>query len=161
MFWKRPVNVNFVMILIVILILCGIAGLMGLTAYITWGYGTEAAGESNISNWATSLATVSLATVIVVAWFMFILTALLFIYAAVMLALLIIARCVYRNQGGRLLAYRILMGIVYGMIFLLIIGMVFMFVTAVPLVVFTLTLIFLSLTIYSMVNTYSARIKRY
>lgn len=170
MFWKRTVNANFVMILSVILLLCAVAGFFGFYAHSAQGYGGQYAesasnildkGIDTVSGWGVIFGTLGAAAMTIATGAFYLLMGLLLFYAIIMLILLIIARCVYRNEGGRLLAYRILMGIEYVLILLLVWIMWGIFNSTYSFLTLILSLIFLALTIWSMVNTYSSRIRQY
>lgn len=75
---------------------------------------------------------------------------------------LLAARLVYRNTGGRLLAYRILMGIDYFLLTLLTLLFCSVWLEDILGAIFFLPfiLVLIAIIVVNMVNTYSDRIKR-
>lgn len=170
MFWKRPVNVNFITMLAVVLLLFIGAGFFGKIGSDYQDIANDAhryaedileKGADTVSGWGVIFGEIGAGTVMLASGIMFLFMLFLLFFAFAMLVPLIIARCVYKNQGGRLLAHRILMGVVYAMSWILIFVLFSLF-TSSPSVLLFITLLVLSgITIWNMVNTYSARIRQY
>lgn len=170
MFWKRPVNINFITMLTVVLLLLVGAGLCGKAsseyqdaASQTHGYAADILekGVDTVSGWGVIFGEIGAGTMMLVSGIMFLVMFIMLVIAFAILVPLVIARCVYKNHGGRLLAYRILMGVVYAVMLILIIS-IFSIFTSSPSVLLLIVLLVLSgITVWNMVNTYSGRIRRY
>ena len=85
------------------------------------------------------------------------------VIAALLFIPLLTARLVYRNTGGRLLAYRIIMGVEYFFLSLFALLLLVMTVGNVlsAIILIPFSLIMIAIIAVNMVNTYSDRIKRY
>lgn len=169
-FWKKPVNVNFMTILMVVLLLIGLAVACGSVAMRTAGevgaIGREfnslrMQGGDGVTGWGallTGFIGLTGAAVVILCWTVAIVLA---VTAAFLFLPLLIARLVYRNTGGRLLAYRIIMGVEYvflSLFVLLLLGMMAGTVMSV-IILLPLVLIIIAIIAVNMVNTYSDRIK--
>lgn len=170
MFWKRPVNINFITMLTVVLLLFVVAGFCGKAGYDYQDVASQAHGDAadilengvdTVSGWGVIFGELGAGTMMLASGIMFLVMFTLLVFAFAILVPLVIARCVYKNHGGRLLAYRILMGVVCAVMGILIIS-IFSFFTSSPSVLLLFILFVLSgITVWNMVNTYSARIRRY
>lgn len=173
MFFKRPVNINFITILAVVILLAGLA-VAGVSAAMDLTNGVSAVGNEFLDLWRnedyneadvwgmliTGFAGLTGALLVVVCWTAAITLA---IIAALLFLPLLIARLVYKNTGGRLLAYRIIMGVEYfflSLFVLLLLGMMIGNVLSVV-VLLPFSLIIIAIIVTNMMNTYSDRIKRY
>lgn len=173
MFFKRPVNINFITILAVVILLAGLA-VAGVSAAMDLMNGVSAVGNEFLDLWRsgddnvaagwgmliTGFAGLTGALLVILCWTAVITLA---VIAVLLFIPLLIARLVYRNTGGRLLAYRIIMGVEYfflSLFVLLLLGLMMGNVlSAVVLLPFSLIVIAIIAT--NMMNTYSDRIKRY
>lgn len=163
-------NINFITILIVVLLLFVVAGLCGKAssdyqdaASQAHGYAADIRekGVDTVSGWGVIFGELGAGTMMLASGIMFLVMITLLVIAFAALVPLVIARCVYKNHGGRLLAYRILMGVVYAVLLILIIS-IFSIFTSSPSVLMLIILFVLSgITVWNMVNTYSGRIRRY
>lgn len=173
MFFKRPVNINFITILAVVILLAGLA-VAGVSAAMDLTNGVSTVGNEFLDLWRnedyneadvwgmliTGFAGLTGALFVVVCWTAAIT---LSIIAALLFIPLLIARLVYKNTGGRLLAYRIIMGVEYfflSLFVLLLLGMMMGNVLSVV-VLLPFSLIIIAIIVTNMMNTYSDRIKRY
>lgn len=173
MFFKRPVNINFITILAVVILLAGLAVASGCAAMSisdevnTVGHqfnDLRAGGDDNVvGGWGiliTGVAGLTGAILVVLCWTVAITLA---VIAALLFIPLLTARLIYRNTGGRLLAYRIIMGVEYfflSLFALMLLGMAVGNVLSV-FILLPFSLIIIAITAVNMVNTYSDRIKRY
>lgn len=170
MFWKRPVNINFITILTVVLLLSVVAGLCGKAGYDyqdaasqAHGYAADILekGADTVSGWGVIFGELGAGTMMLASGIMFLVMFTLLVVAFGMLVPLVIARCVYQNHGGRLLAYRILMGVVYAVMLILIISIISIFISSPSVLLLIIIFVLSGITVWNMVNTYSARIRRY
>ncbi len=169
MFFKRPVNINFITILAVVIFLAVFAAASGCAAMSisdevnTVGNQFNDLRASRDDGWGillTGFAGLTGAILVVLCWAVAITLA---VIAALLFIPLLTARLVYRNTGGRLLAYRIIMGVEYfflSLFALMLLGMMAGNVLS-AVILLPLSLIIIAITAVNMVNTYSDRIKRY
>lgn len=171
MFFKKPVNVNFITILAVVLLLVGLGAVSGCAA-MSISDGVSAAGSKfqellvqggdTVSGWGTlftGFAGLTGALLMIVCWTVAITMS---VMAVLIFIPLLAARLVYRNTGGRLLAYRILMGIDYFLLTLLTLLFCSVWLEDILGAIFFLPfiLVLIAIIVVNMVNTYSDRIKR-
>lgn len=163
-------NINFITILTVVLLLSVVAGLCGKAGYDyqdaasqAHGYAADILekGADTVSGWGVIFGELGAGTMMLASGIMFLVMFTLLVAAFGMLVPLVIARCVYKNHGGRLLAYRILMGVVYAVMLILIISIFSIFTSSPSVLLFIVLLALSGITVWNMVNTYSARIRRY
>ncbi len=171
MFFKKPVNINFITVLIVVLLLIGLGVVSGCAA-MSLSYDVSALGgklpelwgqgDNPAAGWGvllTGFAGLTVALVTLICWAVA-------ITASVMAALIFIpilaARLVYRNTGGRLLAYRILMGIDYFLLTLLTLMLSSVWLEDIlgSIVFLPFILILAAIIAVNIINTYTDRIKR-
>lgn len=173
MFFKRPVNINFITILMVVIVLAGLSAVsVGVAMNLTDGLsavGNEfnelrAGGDDNaVAGWGiliTGFAGLTGAILVVLCWIVAITLA---VIAVLLFIPLLIARLVYKNTGGRLLAYRIIMGVEYfflSLFALLVFGLMAVNVLS-AVILLPLLNIIIAIIATNMVNTYTDRIKRY
>lgn len=169
MFFKRPVNINFITILAVVILLAVFAVASGCAAMSisdevnTVGHQFNDLRVSADDGWGiviTGFAGLTGAILVVLCWTVAITLA---VIAALLFIPLLTARLVYRNTGGRLLAYRIIMGVEYfflSLFVMMLLGMVAGNVLSVV-ILLPFSLIIIAIIVLNMVNTYSDRIKRY
>lgn len=168
MFWKKPVNVNFVTVLLVSIlllvgvVLCGSALIQLQTASQGMADYIESTEAGPVSGWGIIGAGIGWGfTALAQAVVLMALLVILFFFCLLTIPL-VIARCIYRKEGSRLLAYRILMGFVY----VILAGMTVFtgfFLREYPeemLVGIPVILGLLAILGINVVNTYSGRIKR-
>ena len=169
MFFKRPVNINFITILAVVIFLVVFAVASGCAAMSiadevnTVGNQFNDLRASTDDGWGiviTGFAGLTGVMLVILCWTVAITLA---VIAAILFIPLLTARLVYRNTGGRLLAYRIIMGVEYfflSLFALLLLGMAVGNVLSVV-ILLPFSLIISAIIVLNMVNTYSDRIKRY
>lgn len=169
-FLKKPVNVNFILILAVVILLAGLALASGIFAA---GVGNEAsaigsqiedmrAGEiDDVTGSGILLLGAVSSPVILVSAFGWILAVVLFMMALFLFIPLVTARLLYRDTGGRLLAYRIIMGITYVLLLPLPLLLFSLVGQSVPVTVSAVlgALLVLAVIVVNVINTYSDRIK--
>lgn len=169
-FFKKPVNVNFISVLSIIILLVGLAVTIGIFAA---GAGNESsavgsainemrAGEvGDVEGWGMLLmGAVGLTGVMASAFYWFF--AIIFFLMALFLFIpLLIARLLYSNTGGRLLAYRIIMGITYLLMLPLLMLLLSFIGIGIPITIFAILGVLLLLVVLGLnvINTYSNRIK--
>ena len=169
MFFKRPVNINFITILAVVIFLAVCAVASGCAA-LNISEGVNAVGNqfndlraSTDDGWGiviTGFAGLTGVMLVILCWTVAITLA---VIAALLFIPLLTARLVYRNTGGRLLAYRIIMGVEYFFLSLFALLLLVMTVGNVlsAIILIPFSLIMIAIIAVNMVNTYSDRIKRY
>ena len=82
----------------------------------------------------------------------------IFLYAMLVFLLATIARAVYKKQGNQILAYRIIMGFVYALLILLAMGLWFILSGGIHMVLLLLTVLLTGIIIVNIRNTYTNRI---
>ena len=169
MFFKRPVNINFITILAVVIFLavCAVASgcaAMNISEEVnTVGHQFSDLRASADDGWGiviTGFAGLTGVMLVILCWTAAITLA---VIAVLLFIPLLAARLVYRNTGGRLLAYRIIMGVEYFLLSLFALLLLVMVVGNVLSAIIRLpfSLMIIAITAVNMVNTYSDRIKRY
>lgn len=169
-FFKKPVNVNFISVLSIIILLAGLAVIFGIFAA---GAGNESAavgsaidemraGEvGDVEGWGMLLMGAVGLTGVMVSAFCWFFAIIFFLMALFLFIPLLTARLLYSNAGGRLLAYRIIMGITY-LLMLPLLMLLFSFIgMSVSITVFAILGVLLLLVVLGLnvINTYSNRIK--
>ncbi|MBD5536016.1 MAG: hypothetical protein HDQ99_10230 [Lachnospiraceae bacterium] len=169
MFFKRPVNINFITILAVVIFLAVCAVASGCAAFnISEGVNTVGNQFNDLrastdDGWGiviTGFTGLTGVMLVIVCWTAAITLA---VIAALLFIPLLTARLVYRSTGGRLLAYRIIMGVEYFFLSLFALLLLVMAVGNVlsAIILLPFSLIMIAIITVNMVNTYSDRIKRY
>lgn len=171
MFFKRPVNVNFITILPIVILLGVLAGLSGMAAVsvaeevgvVSGKIGSMRGNVDDVTGWGIlilGLAGAISSALVVLCW---VAAITLLVIALLLFIPLLAARLVYRNRGGRLLAYRIIMGVEYVFLSLFILLLISLMADVVISAVILLPCILLvgAALVVNIVNTYSDRIKRY
>lgn len=168
----KAVNINFILILSVVCLLVGAALIiLGITLPVFAeinGLGnsiqnTVSSGSvDDVEGWGVIMSAFVYALGVGSVFIFVVMMILLFLYAFLLFVPALIARLVYQNSGGRLLAYRILTGFDCGFLLLGAFAL-FSLVSGehllISLLVIIAALAFIGIAVVCMVNTYSNRIE--